>query len=76
MSKLILALLVSVNWLTLPSTYTHRNGKRVNQYSQPVAPVAREPEQRRVQTRRYQRSWLQNGWSVDNYYRIERTDGK
>lgn len=71
--NLLLSIVVSVNWLTLPSTYTHRDGQRVSQYQRVPAPVRREAVET-VRIRHYQRSWLNNGWSWDIYRRDSRFD--
>lgn len=67
MASVLLTLLVSANWLTMPSTYTHRDGVRVSQYRATPAPVKREPVEPTVY--HYQRSLLWGPWSVDNYQR-------
>lgn len=61
------------DWMTWPSTYTHEpvRGKRVDQYAQPVQPIAhRDPTFQRSGYRNY-RSTLQGATSADNMHIVE-----
>ncbi len=61
------------DWMTWPSTYTHEpvHGQRVDQYAQPVQPIAqRDPSFQRSGYRNY-RSTLQGAYSADNMHIVE-----
>ncbi|MDX1925470.1 MAG: hypothetical protein SFV81_03065 [Pirellulaceae bacterium] len=61
------------DWMTWPSTYTHEpvRGQRVDQYAQPVQPIARrDPTFQRSGYRNY-RSTLQGATSADNMHIVE-----
>ena len=61
------------DWMTWPSTYTHEpvRGQRVDQYAQPVQPIAhRDPSFQRSGYRNY-RSTLQGANSADNMHIVE-----
>jgi len=61
------------DWMTWPSTYTHEpvRGQRVDQYAQPVQPIAqRDPTFQRSGYRNY-RSTLQGANSADNMHIVE-----
>ena len=61
------------DWMTWPSTYTHEpvRGQRVDQYAQPVQPIAhRDPTFQRSGYRNY-RSTLQGATSADNMHVVE-----
>ena len=61
------------DWMTWPSTYTHEpvRGRRVDQYAQPVQPIAhRDPTFQRSGYRNY-RSTLQGANSADNMHIVE-----
>ncbi len=61
------------DWMTWPSTYTHDpvRGQRVDQYAQPVQPIAhRDPSFQRSGYRNY-RSTLQGANSADNLHIVE-----
>ena len=61
------------DWMTWPSTYTHEpvHGQRVDQYAQPVQPIAlRDPSFQRSGYRNYH-STLQGANSADNMHIVE-----
>ncbi len=61
------------DWMTWPSSYTHEpvRGQRVDQYAQPVQPIAqRDPTFQRSGYRNY-RSTLQGANSADNMHIVE-----
>ena len=61
------------DWMTWPSTFTHEpvRGQRVDQYAQPVQPIAhRDPTFQRSGYRNY-RSTLQGANSADNMHIVE-----
>ncbi len=61
-------LLISLSWLFLPSTYTHRGGVRVGQYARVPAVAQIQTQQGRVYSRRFYRE--------PNYYRWEFYDAR
>ncbi len=62
----------AVDWLTLPSTYTHdAEGRRVTQYAQPAAAYAPQVSNFRSSGYTHTRSSIQFGQSADNYHRVE-----
>jgi hypothetical protein len=63
--------LAAVDWTTLPSTYTHRDGVAVDQYDQGVEPTTYVNESRQTSIYRYERSSLQGNNSVDHYHRVD-----
>lgn len=67
--------LAAVDWTTLPSTYTHRDGVAVDQYEQPVEPTTYANELRQTSVYRYERSTLQGNNSADHYHRVDSYGG-
>ncbi len=64
--------LAAVDWTTLPSTYTHRDGQRVDQFEEGVQPTTFANDLRQTSIYRYHRSSLQGTNSVDHYHRVDR----
>ncbi len=63
-------LALALTWLTLPSTFTHRDGVRVRQHTaeaQPTAPVVDV----RTTGWRYTRSQTVFRGSIDSYQRVK-----
>ncbi len=59
-------------WMSWPSTYTHDvYGQRVDQFAQPVAPLAQRPADFQRSGYRNYRSTLQAGNSADNIHIVE-----
>ena len=63
----------AVDWLTLPSRYTHNpsTGERISQYRKIQAPSVPQPANFRTSGYTHTRSSLNYGQSADNYHRVE-----
>ena len=61
-------LLLSLSWIFLPATYTHRGGVRVGQYARVPAVAVLPIPQARVYSRRYQHD--------RGYFRMEIYDAR
>ena len=61
----------AVDWTTLPSTYTHRDGFEVDRYQGSVVPVTYDDSLRTTSVYRHHRSSLQGVNSVDHYHRVD-----
>ena len=63
----------AVDWLTLPSRYTHNpsTGERISQYRKIQAPSVSQPANFRTSGYTHTRSSLNYGQSADNYHRVE-----
>lgn len=64
--------LAAVDWTTMPSTYTHRDGAPVDQYAQVVEPTTYANELRQTSIFHHHRSSLQGNNSADHYHRVDR----
>ena len=63
--------LEAVDWTTLPSTYTHRQGESVDQFNASVQPEAVSDQPHLSSVYRNSRSSLQGGNSADHYNRVD-----
>lgn len=61
----------SVDWTTLPSTFSHREGYAVDRYDRGVTPVTYSDSLRTTSIYRHHRSSLQGVNSADHYHRVD-----
>ncbi len=65
----------AVDWTSLPSTFTHREGVQVDQFASAVQPTTYADELRSTSVYRHHRSSLQGGNSTDHYHRVDEYGG-